>query len=115
MIVKAIHAQNHLCPFDDFDDCRGSACMAWVFVDPPFQRKETDNIVTTEDGQRAGTFDPPKPDGDGWEKDGAEFTKGYHRSHKDGLPQARAQKWMRDVAPIRVKCGRVQGERDHWF
>lgn len=115
MIVKAESAGERLCSFNNFNACFGPRCMSWVFVDPAFQRMETDNIVTTPEGQRADTFDPPKPDGDGWEKDGAEFTKGYHRSNRDGLPQARAQKWVRDVTPSRGKCGRCHEERGHWF
>lgn len=99
-------AGNYLCPFDHFEACRGAKCMAFQWAGQTHERCETDNLIDTPEGQRP-EGSPATPSGDGWLMDGPSFTKGYHRSEKDKLPKATAQRWVRPVEQVNGYCGRV--------
>lgn len=106
------HSFQHACPYNGFAECLGSKCMAFRWAGPTHDRCETDNLVQSEDGPRP-IGSAPMPDGDGWEMDGPSFAKGYHRSEKDKLPKATAQRWIRERPLLRGSCGRV-GADGYW-
>lgn len=112
--VFASEAKDHLCPFqfNDGSHCSGPKCMAWRWAGQTHERCETDNLIETPEGPRPEGA-PPVPDGDGWEMDGNSFTKGYHRSEKDKLPKATAQRWIRQLEQTKGFCGRIGPSNDY--
>lgn len=109
--IFAADADDHACPYRDFQPCLGVKCMAWRWNDPPFQRCETDNLQDTPDGPRP-VGDPPTPEGEGWLMEGPSHQKGYHRSEKDKLPKATAQRWLREMPKVRGGCARHPGDNN---
>jgi hypothetical protein len=107
-IINKNDAENYKCPWNDFWPCIGEECMAWARVGRSHEYIETDNLTETPDGLRPDNGKaPPMPDGEGWEKDGPETAKGYHRSAHDKLPKARGQRWIRKVPLVNGFCGRA--------
>jgi hypothetical protein len=119
MIIKAEQAINMACPFQ-FDasgpgTCLGSGCMAWQWADREFEERTTDNIYRAEGMEHERPVgDPPRPEGDGWEKDGDEHSVGYHKSssRRAEFGIGRGQRWRRKLVPQRGYCGRVGAH--HW-
>lgn len=106
-VVIESEAWRHQCPWNEFKSCQGAKCMAWGWAEPGFERAETDNLCETAEGQRPSGEAPPMPEGEGWERDGAEFSKGYHQSAKLNLPKARAQAWVRRIPQQHGYCQRA--------
>jgi hypothetical protein len=104
-IIEEKDVHQYRCPWDSFSPCIGSQCMAWSVYGPPYDRRRTNNIIQTPDGERP-EGDPKPPEGDGWEKDGVEYSVGYHQSAKRGLPKGREQMWMRPVLRTKGFCTR---------
>ncbi len=105
-------ASEHSCPHNGFSPCRGAKCMGWAWTGRPFDRTETDNITDTPEGPRPQGV-PPMPEGDGWEMEGDAFGKGYHRSAKENLPKATAQRWVRPVKVVKGICGLSRHTDNH--
>jgi len=84
--------------------------MAWSFFGSEDARTRTTNLKMTDEGERP-IGDPPAPEGDGWEKDGAEMSIGYHQSAKLNLPKAREQRWFKPVVRTTGFCSRAGADR----
>lgn len=111
-VIDVNESDNHYCPFRDWNPCFGERCMAWSWAGPAYDHAETNNLQDTEEGPRPiGT--PPLPDDQGgWEMDGPPYNHGYHRSGKDKLPPAKAQRWRRPRANRFGFCSRCGPDRD---
>lgn len=112
--INALDAGRHVCPFNSFNTCRGSVCMAWVWQGASHERCETDNLVRGEDGSERPVGAPATPEGDGWETDGPTFKKGYHQSKQLNLPLATGQRWVRELQRAIGSCGRVMNDDRGW-
>jgi hypothetical protein len=110
--IFANDAGDHACPYNNFNPCLGSKCMAWTWQGPRADRCETDNLVETEEGPRP-IGSPATPEGEGWEMDGPPFSKGYHRSDKDKLPKATGQRWSRPRPVVKGSCSRHSGDNEY--
>jgi hypothetical protein len=114
-IIEEKASGSHKCPFNNFSACIGEVCMAWARHGRSHEYTETDNLVETPDGLRPDDSAAPRaPEGAGWVKDGAEFSKGYHRSSKQCLPKARAQRWVRDLPVTAGYCSRTDVNGGAW-
>ena len=109
--IFELDAGDHLCPYNSFAPCFGAKCMAFGWIGPQADRCETDNLVDTPEGLRPNGS-PPAPDGEGWEMDGAPYSKGYHRSEKEKLPKATAQRWVKARPRAQGQCTRAGGDTE---
>ena len=105
-VIHEDTAADHACPWNNFAPCQGPRCMAWARHGRAVDYQETDNLIETEEGLRPSGEAPESP-GEGWERDGPEMSKGYHRSAKDDPPKARAQKWIKPRKRVEGHCARA--------
>lgn len=81
--------------------------MAWIWSGQAYERKQTTNLIDSEDGPRPSDGLPPRPDGEGWERFGEPSAVSYPLRAKRELPKALAQSWVRKPLRERGYCGRV--------
>jgi hypothetical protein len=112
-IIEAIDAAEHICPFNDFQQCLGARCMAFSFTEQPYDEIETNNLVDDgKGGLKPSGEDPPAPDpatcGQGWEAHGPAFAMNCANGAKLEPPHGRAQRWRKPRKQRTGFCSRAE-------
>lgn len=84
--------------------CRGARCMAWVWHGQAFAWTNTNGITPDQE--------PPVPEGEGWEKNGAEQMTTVALGGSSSRVRVPFQRWQRKMPMSRGFCGRVEARME---